>query len=282
METGYVKFFDTREGKLFGFLVDEMGDELFFHYSNGRAVQISTPTYGPMKDEKIVDLVDPKSPLRYPKKGDQLMYIRGRNTKGPKAASWCFKSEYDDKLDKSKRNLTLDEATKILESSSAKVLEYVKTTSDWGSQKVVSTTKVTWRDSADRRIATGEFVIAMRHYNGSRSAELISQKAVVDVYSPDSKKYLDTRFQLDEANALKQSGRDRQVDSGVYESVMWNGGSDHYVVDPRLVRNMTGTERKHLSGGFPELGGWLWCKFAPQYGNEDQMVKVLAHLGGHE
>ncbi len=282
METGYVKFFDTREGKLFGFLVDEMGDELFFHYSNGRAVQISTPTYGPMKDEKIVDLVDPKSPLRYPKKGDRLMYIRGRNTKGPKAAAWCYQSDYDDKLDKSKRNLTLDEATKILESSSAKVLEYVKTTSDWGSQKVVSTTKITWRDSADRRIATGEFVIAMRHYSGSRSAELISQMAVVNVYSPDSKKYLDTRFQFEEANALKQLGRERQVESGVYESVMWNGGSDHYVVDPRQIRDITALERKQLEGGFPEIGGWLRCMFAPQFGNKDQMVKVLAHLGGHE
>jgi hypothetical protein len=87
MESGYVKFFDTREGKLFGFLVDEMNNELWFHHSDGRDLLLTVT--GEVKPKQSSSL------LPFPKKGDQLVFERGRNAKGPKAAQWGFKSAYD-------------------------------------------------------------------------------------------------------------------------------------------------------------------------------------------
>lgn len=87
MEWGCVKFFDTREGKLFGFVVDEMGNDIWFHYSDGRDLLLT------VKGEVKPQLSPARLP--YPKQGDRLVFERGSNAKGPKAAPWGFKSAHD-------------------------------------------------------------------------------------------------------------------------------------------------------------------------------------------
>ncbi|MFZ2763576.1 MAG: hypothetical protein WAX80_00850 [Minisyncoccia bacterium] len=288
METGYVKFFDTREGKLFGFVVDEMGNELFFHYSGGRAIRVREH----LRDHKFFDFVHPTSPMQFPKKGDRIMFYRGENAKGAKATAWCFKSEYDDAVDKSKRTLTLDEAKELLSKSKAKVLEYVKTMKTWGSTVVIATTEITWCSEPRNPIATGKFRWVVERCGdhtaedllNNKSAIVKSESAVVEIFSTDRTKFHNTDFQLADANALKTLGKDREVESGVYESVMWNGGSDQFVVDPKIVRDMTPEEFEHFdSSVFPSIShDWLLCRFATQYGERNQVVKVLRHLGGGE
>lgn len=288
METGYVKFFDTREGKLFGFVVDEMGNELFFHYSGGRTIRVRED----VRDHQFFDFVHPTSPMQFPKKGDRIMFYRGENTKGPKATAWCFKSDYDDAVDKSKRTLTLDEAKELLSKSKAKVLEYVKTMKTCGSTVVIVTTEITWSSAPRNVIATGKFRRVLERY-GDYTAEQIlnevsaivkSESAVVEIFSTDRTKFHNTDFQLADANMLKTLGKDREVRSGVYESVMWNGGSDRFVVDPNVVRDMTEEEFEHFkSSVFPSISHeWLLCRFATQYGQPNQVVKVLSYLGGGE
>jgi hypothetical protein len=87
METGYVKFFDTRNGKLFGYLVDGMGNELWFHWADGRDPLLT------VSGEVKLQLSPARLP--YPKTGDPLVFERGKNTNGPKASPWGFKSVYD-------------------------------------------------------------------------------------------------------------------------------------------------------------------------------------------
>jgi len=280
MESGYVKFFDAREGKLFGFLVDELGNELFFHYSDGRSVRVWESHFG---DVKFVDLVESTTPLRFPKKGDRLAFDRGRNAKGPKARPWCFKREYDNALDEAKRNLTLEEAKEILASSKAKVLEYVKTSLWWGTTTIIVTTEVIWYSVDDKPVGRGEFWVKKERHSEHLPDRVVGDKAGVAVSSPDCTRYHNTYFQLENAIALKDLGIVRQVDSGVYVSVKWNGGgSDQYVVDPATVRNMTNDEWS-ADPVFSALDQrWLRCSFAKEFGGEQQVVKIIAHLGGHD
>mgnify|MGYP001613302669 CR=1 FL=1 len=39
-ETGTVKWFDAREGKRFGFIKLESGEELFFHFNDGQYIEV--------------------------------------------------------------------------------------------------------------------------------------------------------------------------------------------------------------------------------------------------
>jgi cold shock CspA family protein len=71
METGIVRFFDSRPEKRFGFIAADKGGDVFFHHNNqnqGLAIDYD----------------------RMPKAGDRVDFIRGDAPKGPKAVVWEF------------------------------------------------------------------------------------------------------------------------------------------------------------------------------------------------
>jgi|GEM_PF-4540439 cold shock CspA family protein len=275
METGYVKFFDTREGKLFGFLVDEMGKELFFHYSNGCEVGLDGNN----------EITFKQTPPRYPKKGDYLRFKRGQNAKGAKATAWCLEREYEEMVEKRKRNLTFEEAKKYLADKMCDILEYTDSTTQYGTVITSVTTKLSWiRPSGVTVVADGEyFTKTTRWANGEENTW---SEFRVSVHAPNPEKFKLTHFISQEALALKEVGKAGHVRRGKKQGILWNGGWDDYVVDANLVRDMTDDEVvKHDKTSFPtfEDGNhvtWLRCLFAKNLGHATQVVKVLAHLGG--
>jgi cold shock CspA family protein len=274
METGYVKFFDTREGKLFGFLVDDKGIELFFHYSGGCTVAI----------DGNQELTFEQAPPRYPKKGDYLKFRRGRNAKGPMAKAWCFQDEYERMDEKRKRDLTIDEAKQYLVDKPCDVLEHIYSTTQYGAVITTVTTKVTWLTSDGRHVAgSGEFVVKTTRY-GSGNEDVKASNGV-SINAPNAKFNWQTAFAGDEALAFKDLGKSRRVLKGKKQGILWSGGWEEYVVDANSVRDMTRDELEKLDKStFPtfEDGKWLRCVFAKEIGNETQAVHVLAHLGGGE
>lgn len=82
-ERGVIKFFDSRKEKRFGFILLPSGDEIFFHFNEGRAVKVGLETPSLMA-----------APAREPAKGDILLFERSKNRKGDKAAPWCFASDW--------------------------------------------------------------------------------------------------------------------------------------------------------------------------------------------
>lgn len=87
METGIVKFFDARPGKLFGRIIDESGNEIWFHYSSGREFLLMVN--GDVKHSSL------PGRIAFPKQGDRVVFLRGSNAQGPKATPWGFKAAYD-------------------------------------------------------------------------------------------------------------------------------------------------------------------------------------------
>ncbi len=85
MESGIVKFFDSRDNKRFGFLRLESGEEIFFHFNDGENLEEG--------DE------EPQfcggRPGHDPQKGDRLVFERNHGYKGPKAAPWGFAQDYE-------------------------------------------------------------------------------------------------------------------------------------------------------------------------------------------
>ena len=59
---------------------------------------------------------------------------------------------------------------------------------------------------------------------------------------------------------------------------------DVFVIDHKNVREITVEEIDSVARYIPWLGQyeWLKCSFAARYGNEGQVVKILAHLDGGE
>ena len=85
---GIVKFFDRREGKMFGFanMLDVFGDEtgevIFIHYYNGQRIldwEGSTPIFSSRRDH-----------LPFPEAGDRLVFEVRVGNKGKKAWPWSF------------------------------------------------------------------------------------------------------------------------------------------------------------------------------------------------
>jgi len=104
---GVVQFFDSREGKRFGFLAGEAipweinevrggfqhieceqswKQEVFFHFNDGCPVVAGSK-------EVIVRLRKPVA--REPRKGDQILFKCLEGRKGPKATPWCYLDEYE-------------------------------------------------------------------------------------------------------------------------------------------------------------------------------------------
>lgn len=275
METGYVKFFDTREGKLFGFLVDEKGNELFFHYSDERLPRLN--------ETQDVILIESTSPMRYPKKGDRLVFGRSQNAKGPKARPWCFEEEYERMVEKSKRELTIDEAKEYLANQPCEIMEHTDSPETLGSVWTTVTTEITWRSEDHRRIvAKGVFLRrTTKHGYGAGKTE-VENAVVIYVLDP---KFKTTKFVDNVASELMTVGKPHKVMRGKKQGILWNGGWDDYVVDTNTVRDLTASEVEEIgNSSFPtirnEEGTWLRCRFAKNLGHDYQVVKVLWHLGG--
>jgi hypothetical protein len=265
MESGYVKFFLTSPEKLFGFLVDENGKEVFFHYSNGRDVVVDGP--GDVK------LVEPTQQLRCPKKGEYLKFERNSNGKGPKASPWCFEERYNYILAQSKRDITLEEAKQFLSDKSCDVFSYSQTSNGM----TIVTTEITWL-TADGQYTTGrgKFVDVKYTYREPET------KARVEVLTPGQKQYTSSKvFTGDKAVALKDKLNVRTANNGVRVGILWNGGWDDYVVDPISVREITEEEAVGISS-FPTVSNehWLRCSFAKKLGADNQVVRILRHLDG--
>ncbi len=227
-------------------------------------------------------------PQRRPRQGQEVFLLdTGRtNANGQAVAEiWGYASECDELVEKNKRKLTLDEAKELLTNASASVLEYVAEHRDWTGIVTIETTKVIWVNGNDR-IAIGEFVRIFSRYEDEPESknQFREQKNIVFVYSHDALKFRQTEFYKSDAEAMKECGRERQVRKGVYEHVNWNGGSDKFVVDPGNVRDITPAELAATNDYLPWLGNydWLKCDFAKRHGGENQVVKIIVHLGGHE
>lgn len=272
-ETGYVKFFLTRNDALYGFIQVPNGPDLHFHYSGGCSVAL---------DEKNEIIFKP-TPPRYPRQGDELMYERGRNAKGPKAKAWYFKYQYDEMLEKSKRDLTLEDAKLYLAGRACDIIEHTYSTTQYEAVITTVTTEVTWLKPDDRYVAaTGEFVHTTTRYSGGN--ESVKSISVVRVREPNSK-FRDAGFKGADALTLKDLGMPRQVIKGKKQGVLWAGGWEEYIIDANTVRDMTIEELKKVdNSALPTFEGeksvWLRCLFSKGLGNGDQAVQVLRHLGG--
>ncbi len=90
METGIVKWFDAREGKKFGFVTDENGKEIFFHFNDGRPIRVNVTKRRPeFSNIPTVQTSKGNKRLREPKQEDTIVFVRTQSSKGDKASPWC-------------------------------------------------------------------------------------------------------------------------------------------------------------------------------------------------
>jgi len=95
IETGKVKFFDTRPDKRYGFiLVDGGTEQLFFHYNDGQFL-IAGKTQPKFSDKATVVSQGKTYRMGDPKQDDLIVFERADGLKGDKACPWDFKSRYD-------------------------------------------------------------------------------------------------------------------------------------------------------------------------------------------
>lgn len=94
MEKGVVKFFDSRDGKKFGFVVTESGEEIFFHQNDGERM-IPGRTEPEFSGSGLRRAGGKTFRLREPLKDDQIVFSRGYGSKGVKACPWSFVSSFD-------------------------------------------------------------------------------------------------------------------------------------------------------------------------------------------
>jgi len=95
IETGIVKFFDSRDNKRYGFIVLDSGEEIFFHYNDGRI-----PGANICGLDWYMPNIDSETVLDYPKAGDRLFFERSKAKKGPKASPWTSQEYYKETSEK--------------------------------------------------------------------------------------------------------------------------------------------------------------------------------------
>jgi len=85
METGTVKFFDSRDSKRFGFIRKESGEEVFFHFNDGQC--IVPGNFEPRFEEGRI--------VHEPRKGDIVIFSEQPARKGNKASPWGYADDYE-------------------------------------------------------------------------------------------------------------------------------------------------------------------------------------------
>src|ERR1700688_4319236 len=92
-ETGTVKFFDRRQEKRFGFLSLQNGEDIHFHFDNGRVLIFDSYP-------KFVQ----GATLQEPRKGDNLLFLRAESwnkrtkERRTKADVWVHQANWQDIL----------------------------------------------------------------------------------------------------------------------------------------------------------------------------------------
>lgn len=96
MEKGKVKWFNSSENKLFGFITTESGGEIFFHFNDGRPViPDNNKRETKFSDEPTIKTAGKTFSLRMPKVGDEVVFERRWAEKGDKASPWGYQSHFD-------------------------------------------------------------------------------------------------------------------------------------------------------------------------------------------
>lgn len=89
---GFVKFFDNREGKLFGFFIAEDGKEYFFHMYQGQRPFVSRIGFNSVHESV------------FPKPGDKVCFYLTNGYKGARAGIWYYLEHYEFTIRKIEEN----------------------------------------------------------------------------------------------------------------------------------------------------------------------------------
>jgi cold shock CspA family protein len=88
MEVGKVHWFDSRDGKRFGFInVRGEEKEIFFHFNDGCYPEIG-------RDGKNIFFTE-EALKKEPRNGNRIVFLRANAKRGPKACPWCFAEDYE-------------------------------------------------------------------------------------------------------------------------------------------------------------------------------------------
>jgi hypothetical protein len=90
---GVVKFFDAREGKRFGFLKLENGNDLFFHFNDGQVI-VDGKKAPEFSGSAVIEVNGKTRGLRDPRPDDILLFEPIYGNKGPKASPWGYLSHW--------------------------------------------------------------------------------------------------------------------------------------------------------------------------------------------
>lgn len=85
MPEGTVIFYDKRVGKQFGFVEIAEGEQIYFHFKDGRELEIVDHKIGFSKGEIKNE----------PKMGDRIVFEITHNCEGPKASQWAYVGEHE-------------------------------------------------------------------------------------------------------------------------------------------------------------------------------------------
>lgn len=90
VEKGRVVHFDSRDSKRYGFIHLDSGEEIFFHYNDGRIAADGgwSGLCWDMPNRSSNTVLD------YPNVGDTVYFIRSPGKKGPKASPWTAEEYY--------------------------------------------------------------------------------------------------------------------------------------------------------------------------------------------
>lgn len=94
METGTVLHYNPAGGKKYGFVRTDAGEELFFHFNDGRAISF--------KDGPV--FLENTKPPESPRKDDVIFFTRAEGREGQKASPWGFEFQ----LRQAKRKVGLE------------------------------------------------------------------------------------------------------------------------------------------------------------------------------
>lgn len=98
METGSVRFFDSRPEKRFGFVLLETEEEIFFHFNDGQFVIPGEKE--PKFSGSATQVIQGKAcRLRDPRKDDKVVFVRAPGSKGDKASPWGYETHYERALE---------------------------------------------------------------------------------------------------------------------------------------------------------------------------------------